>query len=147
MTRLTRAMLGCSTTIASFFFSLFFVGYCSNLAAYPSRNSCMYTFIAIAEFPKEMNTNPTEFLGVMICELKDQDLIMTAVGSGLRLVEQVFTAYRTIFDPVAFISTLYLCETSHWFRIVGWPFHPLLSIPCQWIAVCQQRSAIATTAT
>ena len=44
-------------------------------------------------------------------------------------------------DPVAFILTLYLCEESHWFCIVPWPLHPLLSIPFQWIAVCQQRSA------
>ena len=47
----------------------------------------MYTLIASAEYPKEMDANPTESLGVMICELKDQDSNMTAVGSGLRLVE------------------------------------------------------------
>ena len=107
----------------------------------------MYTFIASAEYPKEMDANPTESLGVMICELKDQDSNMTAVGSGLRLVEQLFTVHRTMFDPVVFILTLYLREASHWFRIVPWSFHPPLSIPFQRIAVCQQRSAIATTAT
>ena len=93
-----------------------------------------------------MDANPTESLGVMMSELKDQDSNMTAVGSGLRLVEHIFTVHRTMSDPVAFILTLYLREASHWFRIVPWSFHPL-RIPFQRIAVCQQRSAIATTAT
>lgn len=89
----------------------------------------MYTLIARTDYPKEMDANPTESLNVMICELKDPDSNMTAVGSGLRLAEQVSTVHRTIFDPVTLIPTLYLCETSHCFRMVPWSFHPLLSIP------------------
>ena len=108
----------------------------------------LYTLIASAEYPKEMDANSTKSLGVMICELKDHhNSNMTAVGSGLRLVEQHFTVHHRMFDPVAFILTLYLCEESHWFCIVPGPLHPLLSIPFQWIAGCQQRSVIATTAT
>ena len=56
----------------------------------------MYTLISSAEYPKEMDANPTKSLGMMICKLKDQDSSMTAVGSGLRLVEQLFTVHRTM---------------------------------------------------
>ena len=63
-----------------------------------------------------MDPNPTISLGVTIYELKDQDSNMTAVGSGPRLVGQLSTPHRTDFDPVAFILTLYLHETSHCFR-------------------------------
>ena len=107
----------------------------------------MNTIIASTEYPKDMDANPTESLNEMIGELKDQDSNMTAIGSGLRLVERLSTVHRTISEPVAFFRTLYLRKTSHCFRIVTWSFHPLLSILFQWIAVCQQCNAIATTVT
>ena len=97
MTRLTRVMLGYSTTICQLFFGWFFflffffpLVYCSTLAAKEFMHVYTYSQCGVSE---GNGRESYKSLGVMICELKDQDSNMTAVGSGLRLVEPFFLQF------------------------------------------------------